>query len=202
MLRVRPLRKLRAGRLLSASLVTTYGFDSNQNPILITRPLGNTIEFDYDERDLKIAIRVGGPTGSVTIMVYDGNRNLPDVIGPAIRGTAAQTLSCVIADAFGGGTNITFTGDWLVQNNYDGFDRIVPPLIPLGGMALNTFDPGGRPSPPVLRHPRRSYAHRPRRLAQPVCSPAPKPRFDEAGRQYETQRDVFLDAALLHRRGQ
>jgi len=59
-----------------ASLVTTFTYDFNQNLVKITKPLTNTIEYDYDERNLKIATPVGGPTGSVTIMAYDGNENL------------------------------------------------------------------------------------------------------------------------------
>ena len=181
-----------------SSLVTTYGFDFNQNSILITKPLGNTIEYDYDERDLRIATRVGGPSGSVTINVFDPNGNLLDVIGPAIRGTAAQTLSCVIADAFNGGTNITYTGDWLVQNSYDGFDRLVTAIDPVGGSTLNTFDPGGRlianqfygtPGGPT---PTDRGGSRNQLLASGST------RFDEAGRAYELQRDVFLDSGLYY----
>lgn len=181
-----------------ASLVTTYGFDFNQNNILITRPLGNPIEFDYDERDLRIATRVGGATGSVTVNVYDPNGNLQDVIGPAIRGTAAQTLSCVIADAFNGGTNITYTGDWLVQNNYDGFDRPVTGIDPVGGTTLNTFDPGGRTIATQFYGAPGGPTPTDRGGSRNQLLSSGSTRFDEAGRAYEVQRDVFLDSGLYY----
>jgi YD repeat-containing protein len=42
-----------------ANLITRYQYDANQNLIKITKPQGNTVEYDYDERDLKILERVG-----------------------------------------------------------------------------------------------------------------------------------------------
>ena len=36
-------------------LVTTFGYDADENLIQVTKPAGNTVQFDYDERDLQIA---------------------------------------------------------------------------------------------------------------------------------------------------
>jgi YD repeat-containing protein len=178
-----------------ASLVTTMAYDFNQNLVKITKPLTNTIEYDYDERNLKIAIRVGGPTGSVTIMAYDGNKKLTDVIGPATRGTPAQTLSAVIGDAFGGSANVTFSGDWVVENFFDGFDRNISAVDAAGGMVLSFFDPGGRAIAGVTYGSPGGPTPTDRTGSSNVLLASSESRFDEAGRQYEAQRDVFLDAA-------
>jgi YD repeat-containing protein len=42
-----------------ASLVTTFQYDANQNLVRLIKPAGNLVEQDYDERDLRIAQRVG-----------------------------------------------------------------------------------------------------------------------------------------------
>ena len=42
-----------------ASLLTSYSFDPNQNIIQITKPNGNLIQYDYDERNFRIAQRIG-----------------------------------------------------------------------------------------------------------------------------------------------
>src|SRR4029077_6035096 len=84
-----------------SSLVTTYAYDFNQNLIKVTQPQGNTVEYDYDERDLRIATRVGrdtahGISGSVAVQAFDGNGNLIDTVGPVQRGTVSQSLTVVI----------------------------------------------------------------------------------------------------------
>jgi RHS repeat-associated protein len=178
-----------------ASLVTTRFYDFNQNLVKIVKPLTNTIEYDYDERNLNIATRVGGPGGSVTIMAYDGNKNLTDVIGPAIRGTPAQTLSAVIGDAFGGSTAVSFSGDWVKENCYDGFDRLIHSIDAVGGMVLNTFDPGGRTIATQTLGCAGGPTPADRSGSANVRLASSEARFDEAGRQYESQQDVFLDAA-------
>jgi YD repeat-containing protein len=58
-----------------ASLVTTFQYDPNQNLVRLVKPEGNLEEYDYDERGLRIAQRVGyvSPTepGAVTIWIFD-----------------------------------------------------------------------------------------------------------------------------------
>jgi len=131
-----------------SSLVTTYQYDFNQNLIKTTKPEGNTVEYDYDERDKMIATRVGndpseGINGAVTVQAFDGSGNLIDTVGPAQRGTAAQSLSVIIDDAFNGSVAKTYTGDWVVQNTYDGFDRLIKSVDAVGGVTQNTYDPLG-----------------------------------------------------------
>jgi len=59
-------------------LITSYQYDANQNLIKVIQPESNTVEYDYDERNLRIATRVGNApdTPAITIMAYDGNGNL------------------------------------------------------------------------------------------------------------------------------
>ena len=42
-----------------AVLTTAYEYDANENLVKVTKPDKNLIEYDYDERDLRIAQRVG-----------------------------------------------------------------------------------------------------------------------------------------------
>ena len=73
--------------------MTKFQYDPNQNLIQITKPEGNIVEYDYDERNLRIATRVGRDCsltppepGAVTVTAYDANGNVLQVIGPADRG--------------------------------------------------------------------------------------------------------------------
>ena len=117
--------------------------------------------------------------------------------GPATRGTPAQTLSAVIGDAFGGSSPVTFSGDWLLQNTLDGFDRNIA-RTDAGGTAVGTFDPGGRavaaqiygsPGGPTLAD---------RGGSNNVLLASAEARFDEAGRKYEIQKDAFLDGGAYY----
>jgi YD repeat-containing protein len=59
-------------------LITRYEYDANENLIQVVQPEGNTVDYDYDERNLRIATKVGDApdTLAITIMAYDGNGNL------------------------------------------------------------------------------------------------------------------------------
>jgi len=186
-----------------SSLITSYAFDANENVIQITKPNGNTIQYDYDERNLRIAIRTGyAPNlnppvaGAVVVSVFDANGNLLDVIGPAQRGTSNNSLSVTIANAFNSGNSLTQTGDWLLANTLDGFDRAIAATDAVGGGTNNTFDPTGQniqrqmlgsPNGPTPTD-RTGSGNVPLELAQT--------RYDEGGRPYESQRSVFLNTGL------
>ncbi|WP_093281801.1 RHS repeat-associated core domain-containing protein [Verrucomicrobium sp. GAS474] len=182
-----------------ASLLTRYAYDANQNLVQITKPAGNTVEYDYDERNLRIAERVGydpaDPAthpGAVTVNSYDGNGNLVNVIAPVNRGGTGTALTAYIMNAFGSGSQLVATGDWTVQNTYDGFDRLVKTTDAVGGLTNNTYDPaanlvaqqkqgtigGATPTD------RTGTGNTP--LSNTVL------RYDEASRTYERQQDVFL----------
>ncbi len=113
-----------------ANLVTTFLYDPNQNLIQTTKPQGNIVEYDYDERNLRIATRVGRDMsltppepGAVTVTAYDANGNVLQVIGPATRGGTTGTV--MIEDAFRSGLTLTHTGDLALNNVYDGFNRVI-----------------------------------------------------------------------------
>jgi RHS repeat-associated protein len=176
--------------------VTTYAYDFNQNNIKITKPLGNTIEYDYDERNIRFATRVGGSAGSVTVQAFDGNGNLIDIVGPAQRGTSSQSLTVVISDAFNGTVNQSYTGDWVVQNIYDGFDRQIESTDAVGGTTQSTFDPGGRAIATRTEGTAGGTTPTDRSGSSNVPLASGSTRYDEAGRAYESQQDVFLNTGI------
>ena len=198
-----------------ANLVTAFLYDPNQNLIQITKPEGNLVEYDYDERNLRIAVRVGNiaggppvPAAAITITAFDGNGNVLQVIGPANR--LATTQTAVIEDAFRSGTTLTQTGDLVLSNTYDGFDRVIQATDPLGNFvdtgygyiasgstATGPFlDPDGR----VIRLD--NFGNVSGTVSTIVMLASSKMRFDEAGRQYEAEREVFVAIGVsLHSSG-
>ena len=182
-----------------SNLITTYEYDANQNLILITKPEGNTVEYDYDERNLRIAERVGGMSGAVTAYSYDGNGNLLNVIAPCDRsgGAASGTLQTIyIVDAFGSGSMLTLTGSWALQNAYDGFDRIVTATDAVGGVVDLTYDPTSTLIQKQTQgtiggaSPTDNSGSSNTELANATM------RFDEALRLYEQQEDVLLPSGI------
>ncbi len=140
-----------------ANLVTTFLYDPNQNLIQTTKPQGNIVEYDYDERNLRIAVRVGRDMsltppepGAVTVTAFDANGNVLQVIGPATRGGTTGTV--MIEDAFRSGVTLTHTGNLALNNVYDGFNRVIQAIDALGnyvdtgaGYTSDPFlDPDGR----------------------------------------------------------
>jgi len=184
-----------------SSLVTTIAFDFNQNPITTTLPNGNLVEQDYDERDLDIATRQGydpgaGQPGAVTVRAFDGNQNLIDVVGPAVRGTSAQRLTVVINDAFFGSSALTHVGDWVVQNTFDGFDRNTMAVDAAGGVVQATFDPNARSVAGQTYGSPGGPTPTDRTGSGNVLLASNEASYDEAGRAYEKQQDVFLSTGL------
>jgi RHS repeat-associated protein len=180
-----------------SSLVTQYAYDSNQNLIKITKPEENTVEYDYDERDLQIAERIGyDPTlsqpGAVTVRVYDKNGNLLEVIGPAARGGAGNHRTVTIQDAFRSASSLTHTGDWLVENTIDGFDRVISVKDSVGNVAESKHDPDSRVVESIRKGPVGGATPTNRTGSGNVDLAISISRFDEAGRKYEAQQDVFL----------
>ena len=171
-----------------ASLVTKYLYDPNQNLIQITKPEGNIVEYDYDERNLRIAKRVGrdeskSETGSVTIIAYDGNGNALETIGPAHRGGTEDTV--MIDDAFRSGSTLTHTGDRVMLCAIDGFDRVVSVTDAVGNATNHVHDPGGR----IVAE---TFAGLTSGTGSNETLISRKNYFDEAGRIYEAQHDIFM----------
>jgi RHS repeat-associated protein len=182
-----------------ANLVTTFLRDANENVVQIIKPQGNIVEMDYDERDFQIAIRVGRDAasdepGAVTVIARDGNGNVIQVISPVTNGSSTgNEQSVTIEDAFRSATTLNYTGVFALENTLDGFDRVIQATDPLGnyidtGVGYtgdNAFlDPDGR----VIQSDNYAPGTPPVKLASAQF------RFDEGGRQYEAQRNVFVAA--------
>ncbi|QNN23312.1 hypothetical protein HED60_13850 [Planctomycetales bacterium ZRK34] len=185
-----------------SSLVLTMEYDANQNLIKTTKPEGNTVEYDYDERNLRIAERIGydpdnSDPGSVTVYVYDGNKNLTQVIGPAARGGSGNHQTVVIADAFQSAQSLAHTGDWLVENTYDGFDRVIQTTDSVGNVSLYSHDPNNRVIQSTQQGPVGGATPTNRNGTSNVDLAQSITRFDEAGRVYEGQQDVFLATGTM-----
>ena len=217
------------------SLVTRYEYDANGNLIKTTKPEGNTVRYDYDERDLRIAELIAGEIlpgpcpspspspspepspspspepelcgelvgGALTISSYDRNGNPVNTISPADRDPLDDcSLSATIRDAFGTGMTIRHTGDWLSETEFDGFDRAVKATDAVGNVAESTYDPDAR----VIESTQKGPAGGPSptdRTGTDLTLARSESRYDEAGQEYESQQDVFLntggtDAAPVH----
>ncbi len=179
------------------SLATTYSYDPNGNQIQITKPEGNIVEYDYDERNLRIAQRVGYTTtnpsiAAVTIYIFDNNGNSLAAVGPAQRGTTNNSLSATIADAFESGASLTHTGDWVLMNTIDGFDRVIQATDAVGGYTATTYDPGSRPIEADRYGTVSGATPTDRTGAANQLLSTQITRFDEAGRKYEDQANVLI----------
>jgi len=183
-----------------AALTTTWAYDAVGNRTRETRPAGNTVEWDYDERNLVIAERRGGndPTvAATTVNVADPNGNLAQAIDAAdTDGSTANNATVTINNAFGSGSALAYTGDLAAQHQYDGYDRATLTTDAVGGTVARTYDPAGHevltqwsgqvggPSPTDTTGTGNALLARTHAY------------FDALGRQYEEQRDVFLPAGV------
>ena len=185
-----------------SSLTTTYSFDPNGNIIKITKPEGNIVEYDYDERNIRIARRVGytaiNPTAAaITIYITDNNGNALAVIGPADRGTVNNSLTATIADAFSDGASLVHTGDWSLMNTIlDGFNRVTQAMDAVGGYTAFTYDPGSRPIESDRYGTVGGTTPTDRTGAGNQLLSTQITRFDEAGRRYESQNNVLIAATV------
>ncbi len=180
-----------------ANLITAYSFDPNGNVIQVTRPEGNIIEYDYDERNIRIAQRIGytatNPSiAAVTIYISDNSGNALAAIGPAERGTANNSLTATISDAFSDGTSQVHTGDWMLMNAIDGFNRVTQATDSVGGYTANTYDPDSRPIETDRYGTVGGSAPTDRTGSSNQLLSTQTTRFDEGGRKYEDQVNVLI----------
>jgi len=184
-----------------ACLVMTSQYDRNDNRIKEVKPEGNWNEWDYDELNRVLAIRRGGndPTvAAVTVNVYNRNNNLTHMIDAAdTDGSTANNDTVTIADAFGGGSPLVHTGDLAAENIYDGYGRLKKSIDAVGGTTEHFHDPLGN----VIQTEQRGTTGGPTPTDRSGSSnqllARSKRYFDEASREYETQRDVFLPTGVF-----
>src|ERR1700722_7217863 len=86
-----------------------------------------------------------------------------------------------------GSAGVTFSGDWLIENFYDGFDRNISAVDAAGGMALTIFDPGSRAIATLTYGSPGGPTPTDRNGNANVLLASAEGRFDEAGRQNQTQ---------------
>ncbi len=137
----------------SNSLDTKYRFDGNQNTVLIILPEGNADSMVYDERDLIFQEiygcsvrptaglyatgdpttfnRAGGSGTSPSTITYnyDDNENLIELVDAADTDENSANNSSIA----GVGDATSFT--------YDGYDRKITIVDPLGNKTTNSYDP-------------------------------------------------------------
>jgi len=177
-------------------LVTTYQYDRNENRTKETRPEGNTIEWDYDERNLVIATRHGHNNPAISALsavLYDKNGNRLKVIDAAdTDGSPSNNGSVTLANAFGLGSPLTHTGDLAAENMYDGYDRLTKTTDAVGGTVENFYDPLGNRIRHEVRGTTGGATPTDRTGSSNQLLTREHHYFDELSREYETQRDVFV----------
>ena len=100
-------------------VVDTFTYDDNGNLTQVTRPAGNVVRFEYDERDLLLKARRGFGTSqeSVATYNYDLNGNLSQVVDANSKSATAT---------------------------YDGFDRLAQVTNALGHVLKMSYDKASR----------------------------------------------------------
>ena len=181
-------------------LVATFQYDRNENRTKQTRPEGNTIEWDYDERNLPIATRRGNNTPAISAtsaVLYDKNGNQLKVIDSADTDSSTANNSTVtLANAFGLGSPLTHTGDLAAENVYDGYDRLKKTTDAAGGTVENFYDPIGNRTRHEVRGTTGGATPTDRTGSSNQLLTRQHHYFDELSREYETQTDVFLPAGV------
>jgi YD repeat-containing protein len=115
------------------SLSITHVYDANENRIATLHPEENVTETSYDERDLRFQETRGadGPRGgapATTTYNYDANRNLIERVDAADNGGIASAIAGI--------------GD-VTSFLFDGFDRPIGEVSPVGSLRQWRLDPIG-----------------------------------------------------------
>lgn len=121
------------------------------------------------------------------------------VVGPAARGSAGNHQTVTLEDAFDGGSQLVHTGDFVLENSYDGFDRVIE-VTDAAGNVVDTdgtlgdpcYDPGGRLIKTTSQGPIGGTTPTNRSGTGNVDLAEAVTRYDEAGRAYENQQSVFV----------
>lgn len=153
----------------TSTAMTTYGYDANENQIRVTKPEGNVTEAVFDERDLLLTATrgSGSPDASTITFAYDQNRNLVSVLDAE--------------------DNDAVAGPEETQHIYDGFDRLVETVDPLGGRALYAYDPkANQVEFEFVGHPAGASN------ATPISLVKKQYDFDERNRIFRMRDDLFL----------
>jgi len=139
-------------------VTTRYRYDANENRVAEISPLAvtgeqrsNVMAIEYDERDLPFEITRGGFTLS-----FQNNSAHADI--QELNGIPLSLDVSTITKFYDGNRNIIRTldavdnsGDGALDETlsfYDGFDRLVSIVDPIGNQTFNNYDPAGN----LVRH--------------------------------------------------
>ena len=153
------------------TLATQLRYTPNELLNLVTKPAGNQVYTEYDERDLVFKVTRGyGSTGAAPSTVqynYDQNANLQQILDPEHLQSNGQPAMTVLA--------------------YDGYDRLSTATDEIGGQAIMAYDPASQ----VVK--RQLYGHPANQPSQPVTLLAETLLSrDELSRVYQVDRQLFL----------
>ena len=157
----------------SESLRTEYEYDLNQNLEVVRQPEGNVVRMIYDERDLvyQTTRGVGSDDRSHESLTYDGNGNLiRRVDGEDNNGDQAP-------EEF--------------QFEFDGYDRLIGELDPVGNGVRNSYDPRGHLISRKQWGRPGGASPKTRDTTENVLLSETVYHFDELGRQYQVNERLF-----------
>ncbi|MEZ0229097.1 MAG: hypothetical protein ACAI25_10770, partial [Planctomycetota bacterium] len=154
----------------STNAATKYRHTCDGRIISVTRPAGNVVKVDYDERLLVFKVTRGHgsltTTPSTVTYNYDHNGNLAEILDPehSVAGVPARTTQ-----------------------TYDGFDRVVKVTDRIGGEQRFTLDPASNVvKREVHGHPVNTPGGSITRLSEQRFS------HDELSRVFQTDVPLFL----------
>ncbi|MCP4656827.1 MAG: hypothetical protein GY856_15565 [bacterium] len=162
-------------------LVTRYGYDDNDQLVVVERPEGNRTFHVYDERGLRFKTFYG-VAPSLTGQLIQGYPQ--DKRAESLGGTAFVGLTTSTYDAR---TNVVRTRDGrmhFTDHFYDFYNRRIATSDPLGNGSAREYDAASN----VLAEWGGAVAGETGRIDVPLATTYS--RYDETGRLYQSVRDV------------
>jgi RHS repeat-associated protein len=154
-------------------LQTRYRYDPNERLVRIIQPAGNQVAIEHDERDLPFRITRGSGSPEPSTIRIDYDRN-----GNQIRLSDAEDN-----DGDGAPESVTLV--------YDGFDRRIEGIDPLGNRFLTAYDVNSN----VVA--RQVFGHPPGQPeAEPVRLYDASFHHDELNRLFEVEEALFVSAGF------
>jgi RHS repeat-associated protein len=162
-------------------LTTRYAYDGNDQRSIVQKPEGNRTFMVYDERRLLFRTFAGVAPGQTVADSYPINKRQGD-----LGGTSFVGLSTVVYDARGNAVEHKDGRGNVSRSFFDFANRSVATLDPNGFGQASVFDAASN----VMTEERGAVSE-----SGTIAQPLERTyfRYDEAGRPYETVRDV--DAA-------
>lgn len=124
---------------------TRHRYDANGNRALTVLPEGNAVSHQYDERNLLIATTTGAqnpPPGAqfIALGLFDPRGGTPSTVTYHYDDNGNRDQVTDAADTDGSAANNGTTGGDLTTLEYDGYDRPVATVDPVGNATRTTYD--------------------------------------------------------------